>query len=278
MTRLFCLTLIATLASCFSTYAQDKKDPPKHFTNSIGMKFVWIKPGTFMMGSPEGEKLRQFFEFQHKVTLTKGFYMGVYAVTQEQWQEIMGNDNNPSWYKGEKNLPVESVTWPACQEFLKKLRQKDKMPYRLPTEAEWEFACRAGTKTPFHFGETISTDQANFDGTFPFANGKKGVFRKKTTPVGSFPANAWGLHDMHGNVYQWCQDWYGTYPKTGVLDPPGKTDIVDPQGPKTGTHRVLRGSLWNSQPQTCRSAARENWVPDESRHEGIGLRVCFSMK
>ena len=137
-------------------------------------------------------------ETQHKVTLSKGFYMGVYTVTQEQWQEIMGN--NPSGFKGEKNLPVETVSWDDCQEFIKKLRKKDKKLYRLPFEAEWEYACRAGTTTPFHFGETISTDQANYNGEVIYGNGKKGVNRKKTTSVGSFPANAFGLHDMHGNV------------------------------------------------------------------------------
>src|SRR4029077_11940354 len=133
---------------------------------------------------------------------------------------------NPSKLKGEKNLPVENVSWEDCQEFCKKLREKDMKPYRLPTEAEWEYACRAGTTTPFHFGETISTDQANF-----WVSGNNGA-RKKTTPVGSFPANAFGLHDMHGNVWQWCQDLYDDYPQK---------DVVDPQGPNTGKVRVQRG-------------------------------------
>src|SRR5262249_49734952 len=206
MTRLFCLTLVVALTSSVPSQAQ-KKDPPKHFTNSIGMKFVWIPPGNFMMGSPKEEKGRREDESQHKVSLTKGFYMGVYAVTQEQWKEIMGDE--PSRFKGEKNLPVEQVSWEDCQEFIKKLRDKDKKAYRLPSEGRWEYACRAGTKTPFHFGETISTEQANYYGEAVYGNGKKGIYRKKTTPVGSFPANAWGLHDMHGNVWQWCQDWSG---------------------------------------------------------------------
>src|SRR5476649_2294554 len=219
MTRLFCLALVVALASSVPITAQEKKDPPKEFTNSIGMKFVWIKPGSFMMGSPKEEKERFNDETQHKVTLTKGFYMGVYTVTQEQWQEVMGK--NPSKGKGEKNLPVEQVSWDDCQSFIKKLREKDKKLYRLPTEAEWEYSCRAGTKTPFHFGETISTDQANYLGEAVYGDGKKGVSRKKTTPVGSFPANAWGLHDIYGNVWQWCEDWHGDYPQKDVVDPQG---------------------------------------------------------
>src|SRR5476651_402788 len=200
MTRLFCLSLVAALASHLPIHAQ-QKDPPKNFTNSIGMKFVWIRPGSFIMGSPKEEKQRQENETQHKVTLTKGYYLGVYTVTQEEWIAVMGN--HPSKFKGEKNLPVENVSWDDCQEFVKKLRAKDKKAYRLPTEAEWEYACRAGTSTPFHFGETISTDQANYYGEAVYGNGKKGVYRENTTPVGSFPANAWALHDMHGNVFQW---------------------------------------------------------------------------
>lgn len=138
------LTVAAILALHVSLHAQEKKDPPKHYTNSIGMKFAWIPPGNFVMGSPKEEKQRIDSETQHKVTLTKGFYMGIQLVTQEQWQEVMGK--NPSQFTGEKNLPVDTVSWNECQEFIKKLRAKDpdKKEYRLPTEAEWEYACRAG--------------------------------------------------------------------------------------------------------------------------------------
>ena len=245
------------------------KDPPKDFTNSIGMKFVWIKPGTFMMGSPKEEKEREPLktdETQHQVTLTQGYYMGVYTVTQEEWQAIMGK--NPSNFKGEKNLPVDSVSWDDCQQFIKKLRAKDKKLYRLPTESEWEYSCRAGTTTPFHFGETISTDQANYDGNLTYGTGKKGVCRKKTTPVGSFPANAWGLFDMHGNVCQWCQDRNGDYPQK---------DVVDPQGPEKGEKRVLRGGSWVNFPLYCRSACRI-WIAPGLRGFGCGFRVCFSLE
>jgi formylglycine-generating enzyme required for sulfatase activity len=268
MTRLFCLSLIVALTSYVPIHAQDKKEPPKNFTNSIGMKFVWIPPGTFLMGSPKEEKERQLFnadETQHKVTLTKGFYMGVYAVTQEQYETVMGK--NPSHFKGEKNLPVQTVSWNDCQEFVKKLREKDKKLYRLPTEAEWEYSCRAGTKTPFHFGETISTDQANYNGDFTYGDGKKGVYREKTTPVGSFPANAWGLHDMHGNVWEWCEDWHGDYPQK---------DVVDPQGPEKGQARVLRGGSWADNPRNCRSAHRSGREPGY-RNVNVGCRLCFCL-
>ena len=265
MTRLVCLSLVVALASNVPIKAQEKKDPPKDFTNSIGMKFVWIPPGNFMMGSPKEEKERGDNETQHKVTLTKGFYMGVYPVTQEQWQEIMGK--NPSFFQGEKNLPVETVSWEDCQEFVKKLREKDKKAYRLPTESEWEYACRAGTTTPFHFGETISTDQANYNGEAVYGNGKKGIYRKKTTPVGSFPANAWGLHDMHGNVWQWCQDCYGDYPQK---------DVVDPQGPEKGAFHLLRGGSWSSLPLYCRSACRF-WDGPGYRGFNFGCRLCFCL-
>jgi formylglycine-generating enzyme required for sulfatase activity len=256
-----------------------QEDPPKNFTNSIGMKFVWIPPGNFMMGSPNGEAGRRDDETQHKVTLTKGFYMGVHLVTQEQWQEVMGK--NFSIFKGEKNLPVEMVSWQDCQSFVKKLREKDKKPYRLPTEAEWEYSCRAGTTTPFHFGATISTDQANNDGGFLYGNGKKGTYRKKTTPVDTFPANAWGLHDMHGNLWQWCQDWYDDYPRKDVVDPQGpeKKDAVDPWTPSRPMH-VGRGGCWASDPFDCRSA-RRGWI-EPTGYVGSGwnrywgLRVCFS--
>jgi RNA polymerase sigma factor (sigma-70 family) len=261
------------LAACF---VPDRRpmlrdpEPPKDFANGIGMKFVWIPPGTFMMGSLKEEPEREDNETRHKVRLTKGIYMGVYVVTQEQWQEVIGN--NLSHFQGEKNLPVERVSWDDCQAFVKKLQQKDKKAYRLPTESEWEYCCRAGTTTPFYLGETISTGLANYNG-LPFGNGKlnaaNGIDRKKTTPVGSFPANAWGLYDMHGNVYQWCQDWHGEYPHND--------NAVDPQGPNTGKYRVLRGGSWCNVSSSCRSAYRNFQLPG-NHEEVIGFRLCFFME
>jgi formylglycine-generating enzyme required for sulfatase activity len=254
-----------------------RKDPPKNSTNSIGMKFVWIPPGTFMKGSPTEEQPRLANEPRRKVTLTKGFYMGAYSVTQEEWQTVMGN--NPSPFKDEKNLPVVCVSWDDCQEFVKKLQEKDKKPYRLPTESEWEYACRAGTTTPFHFGETISTDQANYNGEGTYGTGKVGVYRKKATPVGSFPANAWGLHDMHGNVYQWCQDCYSdethASSKGDSRWPVGQQpDAVDPQGPqgKCDDYHVVRGGSYTRLPLQCRSASR---IEAGGRKDQVGFRICF---
>jgi len=239
---------------------------PKTFTNALGMKFVWISPGTFMMGSPKEEAWRKDDENQHKVTLTKGFYMAIYTVTQEQWTAIMGK--NPSKFKGQENLPVEQINWDECQEFIKKLRAKDEKPYRLPTEAEWEYACRAGTTTPFYCGATISTDQANYNGGYAYGDGKKGAYREKTMPVGSFPPNPWGLYDMHGNVAQWCQDWFKE------KYPPG--DAVDPIG-TTGESHAIRGGSWIDNPMECRSAYRGG-SRRALRHSLVGLRLCFGIE
>lgn len=234
------------------------------FTNTIGMKFVWVPAGTFVMGSPGRERGRGDDEIQHQVTLTKGLYVGAYLVTQEQWQAVMGS--NPSEFRGDDRHPVDSVSWADCQAFVGKLKDRDGKPYRLPTEAEWEYACRAGTSSAFNTGESIATDQANYNGSFVYGSGKIGVYRQRTTPVGSFAANAWGLCDMHGNLWQWCHDWHGGY---------ARKDETDPQGPRSGKNRVLRGGSWGSNPVFCRSANR-NFADPESRTEFYGCRVCFN--
>jgi len=192
--------------------------------------------------------------------------MSVHPVTQEQWQDVRGN--NPSCFKGERNLPVENVSWEDCHEFIRILRKGDKNLYRLPTEAEWEFACRAASPTPFSFGNTITTAQANYDGNHTYGNGKKGEYREKTTPVGNFSENAWRLFDTHGNVWEWCEDRYGEYPQG---------DTTDPKGPSTGDYRVLRGGSWNTFPERCRSASRNYAEPEYCNHD-IGFRLCFSLE
>jgi uncharacterized protein (TIGR02996 family) len=229
-----------------------------------GMTFAWVPPGTFRMGSQPAEEGRSDDETQHRVTLTNGFWLGVTPVTQAQWRAVMGTD--PSDFKGD-DRPVEMVSWEDCQEFCARLSARDGRRYRLPSEAEWEYACRAGTTTPFSFGATISTDQANYDGRFTYGRDKDGVYRQQTTPVGSFPANAWGLFDMHGNVWEWCADGYGFYPSG---------DVKDPQEPNNGEPRVVRGGSWYSVPRLCRAAYRSRSAPGQrSRSGGCRAVVCL---
>jgi len=229
----------------------------------FGMNFVYIPAGDFLMGSPPTEKNRNSDVVpQHNVKISKGFWMGQTEVTQAQYKAVMGT--NPSHFKGDNN-PVENVSWDNATEFCRKLSQKEGNTYRLPTEAEWEYACRAGTTTPFNTGQTISTDQANYDGDYVYGNGRKGTDRGKTTEVGSFSPNAFGLYDMHGNVYEWCQDWYDE-------DYYSNSPSVDPQGPNTGEYRVLRGGSWYNYPRGCRSANRYRLTPDGT-NDGSGFRV-----
>ena len=236
-------------------------------TNSIGMRLAYIPAGEFVMGAPPNEGHKKYdTEIPHRVKLTKPFLMGVTAVTQGQWKAVMGN--NPSYFIGDDDLPVEQVSWNDAVAFCGKLSDKDKKTYRLPTEAEWEYACRAGTTTPFNTGETISADQANFNGQeAPYGKGQKGEYRQKTTRVGSFPPNAWGLYDMHGNVMQWCSDFYGTYDAGDAVDPQGATNGWNP-------NRMTRGGAWNSAAEGCRSAFRIGGAPDyRGNHNGFRV-VC----
>jgi len=233
-------------------------------TNSIGMKFVQIPAGTFMMGSPPDEPERENGEEQHKVTITKSFYLQTTQVTQGQWKKVMRK--NPSAFKdcGDE-CPVDRVSWDDVQNFIKRLNEReDTDKYRLPTEAEWEYACRAGTTTAFHTGDRISTDQANYDGNYPMPGSPEGEYRERPVKVGTFPPNAWGLYDMHGNVWEWCQDWYGDYPKG---------DVRDPEGPSTGEYRVLRGGSWDDYAWYARSAYRLRYYPG-FRYDFIGFRVA----
>jgi formylglycine-generating enzyme required for sulfatase activity len=231
---------------------------------ALNMKFAWCPAGTFLMGSPPNEPERSDNESRHRVTLTKGFWMGFTPVTQAEWQAVMGG--NPNQFKGD-NLPVEQVSWDDCQQFCTKLGERAGKRFRVPTEAEWEYACRAGTTTPFHFGATISVEQANYDGNYVYGNGRKGAYRQQTTPVDSFPANPWGLRDVHGNVWEWCQDWYGAYPKS---------DIKDPVNDKNGDARVVRGGSWHGYPRFCRAACRY-WLAPGFRYNNVGCRVVLCL-
>jgi len=208
----------------------------------IPQRFRWIEPTTFQMGSPETEEGRNSSETQHQVTLSQGYWLADTTCTQQLWQAVMGD--NPSNFKGENN-PVEQVSWDDIQEFLQKInKQQPELELRLPTEAEWENACRAGTKTPFHFGgkDELNLEKVNYTGKWD-----QSVIHGKTKPVKSYPPNQWGLHEMHGNVLEGCGDRYGEYPDESV---------VDPQGSEAGGGRVLRGGSWSSDGRNCRSAYR----------------------
>lgn len=234
--------------------------------NSINMKFVRIPAGAFIMGSPPEEKAVHGWETQHKVTLTRDFFMSVHLVTQDQWQAVMGN--NPSHFKAGEDLPVENVSWDQCQQFAKRLREKEGKPYRLPTDAEWEYACRAGTTTAYYFGKTLSTEQANFNGVGALVDSKT-VNRKMTTPIGSFPPNPWGLYDMHGNLWQWCQDRHGEFSDEAVTDPTAPTRL--------GGGHVMRGGCWSMDAFNCRSSARGAGAQD-CGFPFCGFRLCYFAK
>ena len=220
----------------------DSSFEAKPFTiPDLSMEMLWVKPGTFEMGSPSSEKDRYDNETRHTVTLTEGFWMGKHEVTQSQWERVMGD--NPSFFKG-ADRPVENVTWNDVTSFCEKLTELERktrrlpagMAYQLPTEAQWEYACRAGTKSAFSFGDSLTSSQANIDGG-----------PGETTDVGKYPANAWGFHDMHGNVWEWCADWMANYP-AGPL--------TDPTGPASGSSRVTRGGSWTNAGHRLRSARR----------------------
>ena len=258
--------------------------------------FVQIKSGTFAMGSPASEPNHEKDEGpQHKVTVSS-FYMGKNEVTQKEYQEVMGT--NPSHFKGD-NLPVEYVSWYDAVEYCNKRSEKEGLTpvykinkkkkdknnlndfdekkwtvtmdkaangYRLPTEAEWEYACRAGTTTPFSTGDNVTTDQANYNGKYPYHKNPKGEFRDKLLPVGSFKPNPWGLYDMHGNVWEWCWDWNGDYSDKAQKDPDGSA---------SGLNRVVRGGSFSTNAARLRSANRFSTHPFDGYYN-IGFRVVRS--
>jgi formylglycine-generating enzyme required for sulfatase activity len=221
----------------------------------VTQRLRWIPAGTFLMGSPEGEAERFGNEGpQHRVTISRGFWLFDTACTQALWTAVMGR--NPSYFQG-ADRPVETVSWVDCQDFIARVNElKPGIDLRLPSEAEWEYACRAGTETPFSFSPTITPEQANYNGNYPYAPGRKGLYRKETVPVGSLPANRWGLYEMHGNVDEWCVDGMRDYRP----DP-----LTDPLGPlETGALRALRGGSWFDVARGLRSAGR--------RADDLGLR------
>jgi formylglycine-generating enzyme required for sulfatase activity len=289
--------LMIVLASLTGACSQKATDKPENESldkagkNSIGMKFALVKKGKFTMGSPKDEKDRMDNEKQHEVEITKDFYLGVYEVTQQQYRQIMGY--NPSYFSkdgkaAEKgtyldsgkpgggkdkvkdftpkqldDFPVDNVSYEDALKFIEKLNEKEKKSlggwkYSLPSEAQWEYSCRGGASSykKYHFGDTISDKLANYNGN---------LFR--TCKVGSYAANAFGLYDMHGNVGEWCLDWYDQ-------DYYSNSPRTDPLGPKKGSLRVFRGGNWLSFAGDCRSADRSGWGPADRSHY-LGFRVAL---
>lgn len=273
--------LVLVLVSAFSAGLFAYSDSPKEqreVRNSVGMKFRSIPAGTFTMGAPKEEGRGN--DPQHQVDLTQEFLIGTHPVTQAEYEKVIGS--NPSGFSKKglgrfrvdaidtTRFPVENVSWAEAVAFCKALsaldaEKKAGRSYRLPTEAEWEYACRAGAQTSYTFGKGLSSDQANFNGNYPGGDGAKGTYLQRPCPVGSYKANAWGLYDVHGNVWQWCSDWYdeGYYTVS-----PRK----NPTGPSEGKKRVLRGGSWLNRGQECRASDRLALEPDEKYHN-VGFRI-----
>jgi formylglycine-generating enzyme required for sulfatase activity len=257
------------------------------FSNKIGMQFALIPGGSSLIGSSESEvdaafadamrtnssAVREKFSVetpQHQVTIKDDYYMGKFEVTQAQWRTLMGN--NPSHFRNCDSCPVEQVSWYETQEFIGKLNRMDEeYSYRLPSEAEWEYACRAGTTTAFAFGDSLNSSQANFNGNNPFGNAPKGIWVKATTPVGSYQPNAWGLYDMHGNVFEWvediCSNSYNGLPVDGSPN----------MNNGDARYRILRGGSWTNHAKYCRSAFRNCITPDYSYLDS-GFRIVAVLR
>jgi len=234
--------------------------------NGVTLEMIYILGGTFMMGTPEDISLNSKEKPQHKVTV-EPFFLGKYPVTQAQWEAVM--DNNPSCFKG-KNRPVETISWYNTVEFTQRLSKMTGKPYNLPSEAQWEYAARAGTTTPFYFGETITSDLANYNGNDTYASEPKGVSHVETTDVGSFPPNAFGLYDMHGNVWEWLADpWHDNYEGA-----PSDGSVWEEEGKHS--HRLLRGGSWVLNPKFCRCANR-NKGTTVCQNNLRGFRVAQSV-
>ena len=241
-----------------------------HYQGQI-QRFRWILPGRFQMGSPPSEPGREPFvmvrETKHMVVLSKGFWLADTACTQGFWQTVMGE--NPSYFSDDVNKPVDRVNWYDVHRFIYKLNSAiTNLQLRLPSEAEWEYACRAGTESPFSFGKNITPKQVNYQGNYPYTNGEKGEYRETTIVVKSLPANAWGLYEMHGNVWEWCQD--------GSQDDLGSNDATNPlYDPKDyGVARHFRGGSWDFPGSHVRSAIRNAAYPDHSQNN-LGFRLAL---
>ena len=249
----------------------------------VVQRLRWVEPGSFWMGSPDAERAligdKDYEAWarneapRHAVRITSGFWLADSACTQALWLAVMGN--KPSHFTGDDALPVEQVSWDDVQGFLQRLQAglPEGCKPALPTEAQWEYACRAGTETPFSFGATLSTAQANYDGNYPYGKSPKGPYRERTVPVKSLPANAWGLYQMHGNVWEWCADDLRDYAGTALAD----AALEDPWGPvseEQEAHRAVRGGSWITRASDLRSAQRYR-DPRGNRIRFLGFRVAL---
>ena len=234
--------------------------------NGAEFAFRYCPPGTFTMGSPETEAERWESESERQTTLTRGFWIQETETTQAQWEALTGK--NPSFFKG-SNRPVEQISWDDCQGFVESLNAAKVAPegatFALPTEAQWEYACRAGTTTPFPFGSILNGTHAHCTGGAPYGTKETGPCIDETRDVGSYPPNPWGIYDMCGNVYEWCADWYGDYPEG---------DLVDPTGPSEGRYRSERGGSWNGVAGACRSACRNRFKQAQGYND-LGVRIVL---
>lgn len=231
-----------------------------------GIILVLIPPGSYTMGSPEAESKRDGDEVQRTAKIESPFYLGETEVTAAQWRQIMGTVPREAVPSDDRELPISGVTWYKAKEFVRRMNAQGSSGWRLPSEAEWEYACRAGTTTAFSFGENITPEQVNYDGQRPYAGAEVGLRRVWPVSVRSLPRNPWGLYEMHGNVFEWCEDLYVVHPERGIAakDTPGAS-------------RVLRGGAWNSKGKQVRSAYRDGYAPASSGTK-YGFRIARSIR
>ncbi len=262
--------MVRQAQQAWAKYLKREVEETVEIGNGVKMTFVLVPPGKFRMGSPEDEANRDQDETLHEVALTEPFYLARYPVTQEQYQALIGK--NPSHFQ-EDTFPVETVSWEEARDYAARLTTKraEKQFYRLPTEAEWEYACRGGRACSKAFGigdgRTLSSQQANFNGDRPYGGAPKGPYLRSPCPAGTYAANAFGLFDMHGNVSQWCGDWYGPYTTW---------EVTNPTGPAAGTERVIRGGSWFNFARYCRSANRFRAAPSY-QYNTLGFRLARSL-
>lgn len=254
-------TLGAVLVAA-SVAAGCSAPPPTWTEPTTGMRFVRVPAGTFVMGSPESEPEREAEERRHVVRLTRAFYIGVHEVTQAEWATVMNTSPSRAVDCG-PSCPVENVNFHDARAFLARLSTRSGESLRLPTEAEWEYACRAGTTTPFSTGMTIDTDQANFRGDYPYAGAPPGPVRGSPTPVGTFPPNPWGIFDMHGNLWEWTLDQDCPYPRHGVVNPLARC---------SSPRKIIRGGSWLFGADSVRCAGRYTHRPADIG-PSLGFRV-----